>query len=89
MKTTQRLLRQALCRALNVENTDSMNPEDYWYKRDKSIQQFVQEYYDNNINNPVLDEAFKKDISGLFREGNIAEKSMALTVLAMVRKYFT
>ena len=89
VKTTQRLLRQALCKVLNVENTDSMNPEDYWYHRDKNIQRFLQEYYDNNINNAALDEALRKDISKLFCEGNVSEKSMALTVLAMLRKYFT
>ena len=89
VKTTQRLLWQALCKVLNIENSDSMNPLDYWYRRDKNIQWFLQEYYDNNINNGVLGETLKKDISKLFHEGNVSEKSMALTVLAMVRKYFT
>lgn len=88
VKTTQRLLRQALCRAFNIENSDSMSPEDYWYRHDDNVQRFFETYYADNIGMPVIDEELRNDMKNLFQNGNVAEKSMALTVLAMVKKYF-
>ena len=44
---------------------------------------------ETSIENPVLDSELKADILRLFREGSVEEKSLAITVLAMVRKYFS
>lgn len=88
IKTTQRLLWQAACKVFKTENRDSMNPIDYWYQRDKKIQQYYQTFYENHINNGALSDALKGDISVMFQDGNVTEKSMALTVLAVVGKYF-
>ena len=66
-----------------------MNPVDYWYYKDKSIQKYLTEFYDNVIKNQALEDDLRKDISLMFHEGEVWEKSMALTVLAMVKKYFT
>lgn len=89
MKTTQRLLWQAVCKAAHIDNQDSMNPIDYWFDKDPGIQKYMQDYMEASIENPVLDRGLKEDILRLFREGSVEEKSLAITVLAMVRKYFS
>lgn len=86
VKTTQRLLWQAACKALNRKNSDNMNPLDYWYQGDSGIQKYYREYY--NRNRDRISGELGKDISRMFEEGNVEEKSMALTVLAAVKVYF-
>ena len=88
VKTTQRLLRQMGCRAFGLPNSDSMNPEDYWYQKDQKIQKYYQEYFMQNIDYGVLNQNLKRDISQMFQEGNVTEKDMALTALAVVKAYF-
>lgn len=88
IRTMQRLLWRAVCKIAKIENNDNMNPIDYWYRKDEAIQKYYQSYYDDNINHTVLNEELKKDISQIFHEGSVDEKSMALTVLAAVKKYF-
>lgn len=86
VKTTQRLLWQAACKALNRKNSDNMNPLDYWYQGNSGIQKYYREYY--NRNRDRISGELGKDISRMFEEGNVEEKSMALTVLAAVKVYF-
>lgn len=88
IKTTQRLLRQTACKLIGIENKDNMNPIDYWYKKDEALQRFYQSYYDDNIKHTILSKELKKNISKIFHEGSVDEKSMALTVLAAVKIYF-
>lgn len=88
MKTTQRLLWQTFCSGAHIRNRDNMNPIDYWYDRDAGIQKYFADYVEDAIDNPVLGEDLRKDIRLLFREGSVEEKSLAITVLAMTKKYF-
>lgn len=88
LKTIQRLLWQGFCTAVHMANRDIMNPIDYWYHKDAGIQKRFADYMEDMIKNPVLGEELKKDIRFLFAEGSVEEKSLAITVLAMVRKYF-
>lgn len=89
MKTTQRLLWQAICKAVHIDNQDNMNPIDYWYDKNPGIQNYMQDYMEASIENPVLGEKLRADIRRLFQEGSVEEKSLAITVLAMVKKYFS
>ena len=88
IKTTQRLLLRAGCKAFKLQDRDSMNPEDYWYQKEENIRKYYQDYYEEHIDHPVLSETLRKDILKLFMEGTVTEKSMALTVLAAVKAYF-
>lgn len=86
VKTTQRLLRNVACKTFNIQNSDNMNPLDYWYQRNPEIQRYYREYYDRNRNR--IDGELGRDISLMFEDGNVEEKSMALTVLAILKVYF-
>lgn len=88
VRTAQRLMWQIICNSMKVENRDNMNPIDYWYGKDKKIQDFLKRYYEDNINNTKLNDDLKKDITKMFLQGNVTEKSMAITVLAIIRRYY-
>lgn len=88
VKTTQRLARQTLCRLFHIQNTDSMNPMDAWYAKDAEIQRYYEAYFESMIDCKVFDEDLRRDLTLMFRQGNVTEKSMALTVLSAVKQYF-
>ena len=88
VKTTQRLLWQVSCRALKLPDRDNMNPLDYWYHGNPGIQEYYREYYLQNRDRSEIGGELGKDISLMFEEGTVEEKSMALTVLGAVKLYF-
>ena len=65
-----------------------MNPADAWYAEDMELQRYYKAYYEDNIDNGVFDETLRNNLSIMFRQGNVTEKSMALTVLSAARQYF-
>ncbi len=66
----------------------NMNPVDYWYGQNPTLQSFFETYFYENIENPVIENEIKKAIEELFHQGNVWEKGMALTVLGLVKLYF-
>ncbi len=86
VKTTQKLLWQTVCKALKRQNSDNMNPLDFWYQEKPGIQEYYREYFDGNRSR--ISGALGKDISLMFEKGNVTEKSMALTVLGAAKLYF-
>lgn len=88
IRTTRRLLWRAFCKAVKMEASDNMNPIEYWYQKDENMQKYYQSYYDDTIRHTILSEDLKRDISLMFHNGSASEKGMALTVLAVVKKYF-
>lgn len=88
IKTTERLAKQAACRLFQRQNTDSMNPMDAWYAKDVGIQRYFESYFESVIGCKVFDENLRRDLTVMFRQGNVTEKSMALTVLSAVKQYF-
>ena len=86
VKTTQRLLGQNVCKILKRQNKDNMNPLDFWYQGNTEIQRYYREYYDKNRDR--VDGELGKDISQKYDEGNVIEKSMALTALSAAKLYF-
>jgi len=59
----------------------SMNPFEYWYKKNDDLRKFTKNFFDENIS--VLDsyQELKNDCEVLFKNGNFIEKSMVLTLL--------
>lgn len=88
VKTTQRLAKQMFCRTFKRQNTDSMNPMDAWYAKDAKIQHYYESYFESVIDCKAFDEGLRKDLTLMFKKGNVTEKSMALTVLSAVKQYF-
>lgn len=88
VKTTQRLTKQVFCRLFHRQNTDSMNPLDAWYAKDEEIQRYYETYFEGGINCTVFDEDLRRDLTVMFHQGSVAEKSMSLTVLSAAKQYF-
>ena len=86
IRTTQRLVERTVCRLLKKSNKDSMNPEDYWYDHSKEIQEYLNKYFIQNMKYLSIEEKMKIDMEQMFYSGNVTEKSMVLTVLAMAKK---
>ena len=76
--------------ALNV----GMNPYVYWWKTDARFREYVQNYFNENINNSNIPDEVKNSIVFVFGDGNaetlteIYEKLSTVTVLAAVKYYF-
>ena len=88
VKTTQRLLKQTVRKVLGKENDESMNPMDYWYRGNQNIQTFFERYYVQTIGYIPADKKLRNDLNEMFYYGNVMEKCMALTVLAMAKKIY-
>ena len=65
-----------------------MTPVDYWYNEDPEVRDFLEKFAEEVLQNDTIEDDLKKDIKLMFDEGNVMEKSMALTVLAMIKKFF-
>ena len=68
---------------------DNMNPIDFWYANDVNVQFYFEQYYTDNINNQCISNNLRQDITRLFQEGTAIEKTQVLTVLGMVKMYFS
>lgn len=85
-----RELRKIFCRlgiTKSEQSRNSMNPMEYWYQTNNSIQEFINGYYQENIERCRTDGIYE-DIKRLFANGNVIEKLMILTVLAVKKQYF-
>lgn len=86
--TAKRLLNIWGCRIFKKACTDSMNPMDYWYNSDASLQNFYDSYFDKYICSSHIPQEMRKELEELYREGTACEKGMVLTVLGAVAKFF-
>lgn len=69
------------------QSKNSMNPFDYWYHTNENIRNFVDDYFNKNIERAKGDEIYQ-DLKDLFAKGNVIEKLQVLTVLAVKKNYF-
>jgi len=67
--------------------TSSMNPYDYWFKKNDSLQEYYQNYYNENQQYLESYKDLHKDTTTLFENGTFSEKSQSLTLIAAA-KYF-
>lgn len=71
----------------SMVSKNSMNPFEYWYQTNDKIRQFIDGYYQENIGLCQTD-SIGEDMKELFNKGNVTEKLMVLTVLAVKKQYF-
>ncbi|PKD19465.1 hypothetical protein APR41_16015 [Salegentibacter salinarum] len=65
-----------------------MNPLDFWYNNNKSLQAFQDSFFDENISR--LDDLgdLKADCISLYNNGSGVEKNQVLTLLSAVKLFF-
>ncbi|WP_417871875.1 asparagine synthase-related protein [Winogradskyella sp.] len=89
--TVNKLLKRTLIK-LNILKSGhrskyTMNPMDYWVETNSDLKNFLQNYFQENIDkieNPEL----KNDCTQLFMDGRTVEKIQVLSLLSAVKLYF-
>lgn len=74
-------------KSIGANNLSSMTPYDYWYKTKPAIKVFFEETFNSKKHLIQNNHELYADVEKLFTEGNIPEKSLALTLLGAVDKY--
>lgn len=88
IKTTKRLAQNFISNISGKTNDYHMTPMDYWYSKDRSVQDYFDQFYQQVIHEAKIAELLRKDIQVMYEDGNVFEKGMALTVLAEIKRYF-
>lgn len=85
--TFKKLLKMKLVDIFGKEDADNMNPIEYWFAKDSSLQQYYSGFFEKAMVESRATESLKKDMKYLFENGNATEKGMVLTVLAAEKQY--
>ena len=67
----------------------SMNPLNHWYETNESLRNYWDNYYSENIERLEFDAELKVFCSVLFASDNLIEKTLALSVLSVMKNYFS
>jgi asparagine synthase (glutamine-hydrolysing) len=67
----------------------SMNPLNHWYETNESLRNYWDNYYSENIERLEFDAELKMFCSVLFASDNLIEKTLALSVLSVMKNYFS
>lgn len=88
-KTTDFFLRKIGLKKKKNQTKNHMNPIDYWYANNPEVKQFMDQYFNDEIQwlNQYLD--IKADCQFLYEAGNGVEKTQVLTLLAAVKYLFS
>ena len=71
--------------ACNIPRCYAMAPEDFWYKQNKEIQEWMEVYFKDNISKLALWPNLYNNLEKVFELGNVSEKAQAMTVVAMAK----
>ena len=66
-----------------------MNPLNHWYETNESLRNYWDNYYSENIERLEFDAELKVFCSVLFASDNLIEKTLALSVLSVMKNYFS
>ncbi len=69
-------------------DNQGMNPFQYWYNTNETVHQYIEQYFRENID-LILDKEIRQDCEHLFTTGNIYEKAMVISLLAVIKLYWT
>lgn len=64
-----------------------MNPLDVWYRTNPRLQNFVQDYYQENIGR-IADARLQADVRKTYEEGGARDKLQTINLLAVYKRYF-
>lgn len=67
----------------------ALYPFDYWYENDIESKNYMDRYFSENLNHPVISKELRNDLQMVYEKGNARPKAMALTVLAAAKLFFS
>lgn len=65
-----------------------MNPINFWLLKNKDLKEFMTDYYHENID-LVIDQKLKEDVKKTFEKGFGMDKSCAINLLGVYKRYFS
>ena len=65
-----------------------MNPFDYWYQKNQDVKNFMDSYFQTNINTLSGFPELQKDCTNMYFNHKVIEKVQVLTLLAVMKLYF-
>lgn len=65
--------------------TSSMNPYDYWFNNNSTLQHYYEKYFAENLKYLEPYKELQTDASDLFKNGSFSEKSQSLTLIAAAK----
>ncbi len=76
-------------RVLAIHSKHHMNPLDYWYRTNRNLQDFMDNYYKEHLS--LLNDfpELKNDLAVLYTKGNTIEKCQALTLVGSFKKFLS
>ena len=66
----------------------SMNPLNHWHETNEGLRNYWDNYFSENIERLDFDAELKMFCSALFASDNLIEKTLALSVLSVMKNYF-
>ena len=76
----------AMCKKLHlatlISDSRGMNPMDYWYENNARMREFIEDYYDQHIDEMNVYPKTADDMKSMFRNGRTMDKLLVLTALA-------
>lgn len=66
---------------------NEMNPVDQWYRTNRSLREFLNSYYQENIRR-IADPQLQEDVRKTFEQGGAVDKLQAVNLLAVYKRYF-
>ena len=82
------LLRKFNISKSSINTKNHMNPLDYWYTSNEELKNYMDNYYESNIERLQTYRKLKTDCEALYREGSSIEKIQVLTLLSVLKLYF-
>ena len=84
-------LKRAIVKRLPIQTMwkNNMTPEQLWYNQDKEVRNYLDNYFENNIQRVDFNSELRNDLTKLYNEGNITEKTQVLTLLAAYKLHFS
>ena len=87
-KVVKRSFNIMFSRILKMQNIANMNPYEYYFKKNATLQKVYQNYFVENIARLGGYPELQKDVIELFSQKNFHNKCQAINILAIFKLYF-
>lgn len=67
---------------------NGMNPMEYWYLTNAEMNEYMDKYFSDSLQQSLLSDEIKNEISSYYESGTVIEKTQAITALAALKYYF-
>lgn len=88
LKAWNHLLRKTGIIRRGMASKNHMHPFDYWYLTNQDVKDFLDSYFQTNINRLNEFSQLQRDCINMYCNNKVEEKTQVLTLLAVMKLYF-